>query len=217
MWLISAVLTTFLVMAGYYGMLYIGDRKYELGLSRQGKWITDTVTLVTGSITLVVCAVLVCKRLPEFSLPQYFLTAALLCAMAFLSVVDIKKQVIPNQVLAFLGLLWIAVAGIYMILNIEKGFALFCRSIAGALAGGLIFLLCYLVSRGQMGAGDVKLAFIMGLYLTGERIMGGILYGTLLCCLYSVVQLFRKRMTIKDGIPMTPFLYTGVLITLFIV
>ena len=66
------------------------------------------------------------------------------------------------------------------------------------------------------GGGDVKLAFVMGLYLTGERIMGALFYGTVLCCIYSIVQLIRKKLTLKNGVPMTPFLFLGTFITLLI-
>lgn len=214
-WL-NAVLTAVLVTAGYYGMLYTNHDRYGLELKRRGKWIVDKAALVTGVLTLTGAGALSLVRLPLFSLPQYLLTMALLSGMAFLAVADYQKNIIPNRVLAAMGLLWAAVAGLYLILDLEQGFALLSRSLAGAAIGGLIFLLCYLVSRGQLGAGDVKLAFILGLYLTGERIMGGILYGSLLCCGFSVIHLLRRKITVKDGVPMAPFLYLGVLITLFI-
>ena len=87
----------------------------------------------------------------------------------------------------------------------------------------LVFLLLFwsagvsmLLSKGQLGAGDVKLVFVMGLYLPGERIIGAVFYGTLICCVYSVLLLIRKKITRKDGVPMTPFLYLGTIITYII-
>ena len=97
------------------------------------------------------------------------------------------------------------------------GIALFAKSLMGGIVGGLTFLLCYLLSAKKVGAGDVKLSFVMGLYLTGDRIIGAIFYGTLVCCVYSIVMLIRKKIGLKDGVPMVPFLYIGVLITLFII
>lgn len=214
---ISAILMAVLVTGGYYGSICVLYDKYELGLKRREKWVTDSFVLVLGVITLIGTAGVGYVRLPNFSIVQHILTMALLCGMALLAVVDRKKNLIPNRMLAVLALFWTAVAGVYLIFNMEKGFALFCRSLAGAFVGGVIFLLCYLISKGQLGAGDVKLAFVMGLYLTGERIIGGIFYGTLMCCAYSVAQLLRKRLTLKDGVPLAPFLYMGVLITLFII
>lgn len=214
---ISAVLTAALAAAGYYGMLCMGQECGRLELKSKGIWMTDRDVALAGAVNLIGSGTLAVIRFPYFPVPQYILTVALVCSMAAIAVIDFRKKLIPNRMLAALGLLWIAVAGLYLILDTEQGIVLLGKSLTGALAGGLIFLVCHLVSRGQMGAGDVKLAFVMGLYLTGERVIGGILYGTLLCCIYSISQLLRKRLTVKDGVPMTPFLYLGVLITLFII
>lgn len=213
---ISAILTSILVTAGYYGMLLAFHKKYELRLKRQDSKDTDRVILAIGAVTLWGTVALAYIRLPEFSLPQYVLTMALFSGMAALSVMDIRRHLIPNRMLAILALFWVTIGGVYLILDIENGSALFFRSLTGALAGGFIFLLCYLLSKGQLGAGDVKLAFVLGLYLTGDRIIGGIFYGAVVCCIYSVAQLIRKKLTLKDGVPMAPFLYAGVFITLLI-
>ena len=60
------------------------------------------------------------------------------------------------------------------------------------------------------------MVFVMGLYLTGQRIIGAIFYGALLCCVYSLIQMGRKKLGLKDGVPIVPFLYLGTLITLLI-
>ena len=57
----------------------------------------------------------------------------------------------------------------------------------------------------------------MGLYLTNARVMGAITYGVLACCVYTVVLLIIKKITLKDGIPLVPFLYLGVLLVMLVV
>lgn len=89
-------------------------------------------------------------------------------------------------------------------------------SAAGSLFAGIAFLLCYIISRRQLGGGDVKLAFLLGLYLGGGRIFGAIIYGILCCFVYSVVQLCRRRLGLRDGVPLVPFLYLGTLIIFII-
>ncbi|MBQ1281695.1 MAG: hypothetical protein IIY16_05580, partial [Oscillospiraceae bacterium] len=88
---------------------------------------------------------------------------------------------------------------------------------AGALIAGAVFFLCYLISGRQLGGGDVKLSLVMGLYLTGARVMGAVTYGVVLCCIYTVINLLLKRISMKDGIPLVPFLYLGTLLVLLIV
>ena len=63
-----------------------------------------------------------------------------------------------------------------------------------------------------MGAGDVKLALVMGLYLTGEYVVGAVFYGCIASAAYSLVQLARKKLSRKDTIPFVPFLYLGLII-----
>lgn len=74
------------------------------------------------------------------------------------------------------------------------------------------FGLGYLLSHKNMGAGDVKLVLVMGLYLTGEYVVGAVLYGCIVGAIFSAVQLARKKLSRKDAIPFVPFLYIGLII-----
>jgi len=215
--LISAVFAAVMVTAGYYMTIPLINRKYTLGLVVNGWRISSAMVQAVGGITFLATGVLAYIRFFGFSLPHYFLTVLLLWAMAVLAVLDNKKQMIPNRFLLLLLLVWGTVLGISLILDTENGLALFFQALAGGIAGGLIFFLCYLLSGRQIGAGDVKLVFVMGLYLTGQRIIGAIFYGALLCCAYSLIQICRKKLGLKDGVPIVPFLYLGVLITLSII
>ena len=212
----SAVFTAGIVTVVFYGLQYIVEQKMGVELRHSGKWITDLTVILTLIITFAGTLAVGVVRLPQLGMARYLLTAVLLCGLAVLTVTDYKKQTVPNKMILVLLLLWTAIVGIALIVDVAAGFELLCRALGGGLISGLIFLLCYLFSRGQMGAGDVKLAFVMGLYLTGERIIGAIFYGTVLCCVYSIMQLLRKKLTLKNGVPMTPFLYLGTLITLLI-
>lgn len=216
MQLVSAVLTGLFVAAGYYVAICILDKRYEMGFQRKGRAVRSAAVLIFGAVVLTVTGILGYIRMPQLPFPMYFLTALILWGMSVLAVTDAVRQIIPNRFLTVLLLLWTAVAGVYLIVDTEMGLSLFFQSLGGALAGGIIFLLCYLLSKKQLGAGDVKLAFVMGLYLTGQRIIGAIFYGTLFCCIYSLIQLFRKKLGMKDGVPMVPFLYMGVVVTLFL-
>lgn len=214
-WIAAGVMAG-VVTAAFYVSQLILQKRYLLELKHRGRLIKEKSIGAVGALTflgtLLVCGV----RLEQLHVAQKLLTVFLLYGLSVLTIIDMKKQLVPNKILFGLFLIWTAVTGITVLLDVTYGFELLCRSIAGAAAGGLIFFICYVFSKGQLGAGDVKLAAVMGLYLTGDRIMGAVLYGTLLCLCYSLIQLARRKLTLKSGVPMVPFLFMGTIITLLI-
>jgi prepilin signal peptidase PulO-like enzyme (type II secretory pathway) len=213
---LNALLEAVIVTAGFYITVFIMNEKAELGLPVKGMLICSKKVMAVAFLNLAATGYISFVRLTSFYMPLHLLTLILIYGMSVLAVTDAVQKWVPNKFLAVLLLIWTAITGLSIIFDIENGLELLGRGLSGGIIAGVIFLLCYVISRHQLGAGDVKLAFIMGLYMTGQRIMGGITYGTLLCCIYSIVQLIRKKLGMKDGVALVPFLYLGVLITLII-
>lgn len=213
--IISAFLGAVVVAACSYMTICVYHKNRPLEVRQKGAMIYSPFLVgAVGVAFLAVFALGMTKR-TAWGISDMLLHYSLIWGMSVLSVTDQGQQRIPNRLLMAMLMIWALIAGSCIILQTEMGMAFLFRSLGGGLAGGLIFLLCYIVSRRQLGAGDVKLAFVMGLYLTGQRIIGAIFYGIVLCCIYSVVQLARKKIGLKDGVALAPFLYLGVLITLF--
>ena len=87
-------------------------------------------------------------------------------------------------------------------------------TLVGAVVGGGLFLLVALARRNALGAGDVKLAFLIGM-LTGfpwvlQALVVGILLGGLAAAL---LMLFRLRGP-RQYIPYAPYLVAGAMATL---
>lgn len=91
----------------------------------------------------------------------------LIISMLFLipiAVVDYRKKIIPNKML----LLMFVVAFAFWIFKCFRGDSHnlseeIISSICGFGVAGVIFMITYLISRGGVGAGDVKLFAILGL------------------------------------------------------
>lgn len=126
------------------------------------------------------------------------------------AVIDLRKKIIPNRLLLWmLGLFVPLTLGSFWADGWEDALErLILAAVGSALMGGL-FLLAYFLSRRQLGGGDVKLVALMGLYLTATRIMGAVFYGLLFCAVYSIIQIIRKKLGKKDGVPLAPFLFAG--------
>lgn len=212
---ISAV-NSIIVTALFYLFIYYLDSSIGFELKKKKKIIVDKVVIIDGITTFVLTAVITFLRYPNFLFEEKVLTSVFICVMSILTVCDIKKKTVPNRVIFSSLIVWMLVISIGIIFNTSQGVALLGRSLIGGIIAGAIFLLCYVITKKKLGAGDVKFAFILGLYMTSARMFGGIFYGTLLCCLFSIVQIIRKKLTIKSGVPMIPFLYIGCLITYII-
>jgi leader peptidase (prepilin peptidase)/N-methyltransferase len=146
----------------------------------------------------------------SLALPAYLLLFAALLAV---SVIDLEQYRIPNRILvptilAAVPLLGLAALG-------EGGISAFLRALGGGLAAFTALLVLALISPRGMGMGDVKLAFLLGLYLGflgwGEVFLGlflGFLFGALVG-LVLIATGVRGR---KDFLPFGPFLAAGTVV-----
>ena len=145
----------------------------------------------------------------SWALPAYLVLAAALIA---LSVIDLEHYLLPNRIvypLAGAGLVLLGVAAFA-----EGAGDDFVRAVLGGLAAFTALFVLHIVSPRSMGFGDVKLSFILGLYLgwlgVGETVLGlllGFVYGAVI----GLVLLATRSRGRKDHIPFGPFLAAGAL------
>ena len=79
-------------------------------------------------------------------------------------------------------------------------------SVQGAMASVAIMLAIYWVSRGGMGFGDVKLAFVLGVWLGFEQSLLCLLLAFILGGVVGILLLLTGLKTRKDAIPFGPYL-----------
>lgn len=210
--LFGAILLTILFYIG----ISVMDKKLSLQIGKRNGYINTVSVWITGIFSFILWYILCRKGQIYENSFLLLLTFLLMLGMSVINVTDIENHMIPNLMLKIMLLGFTGLTGVYIILKPEYGVAFLFSSLAGGIIGGLIFFLCYLLSHKQLGAGDVKLVFVMGLYLTGQRIMGALFYGVVLCCLYSIIMLCGGKLGLKDGVPLAPFLYAGTWIALLI-
>lgn len=127
---------------------------------------------------------------------------------------DHKEKIIPNRWL--LGLV-----GIRTVLFVAESvcYPSFIGEnvkfiLGGAAAGGLLLFAAYVISRHGIGAGDIKLFAVIGMYIGSQRTYIVILTSLLIAACYSAVKMLRKRLTTKDEIAFAPFIAIGTTIIL---
>ncbi len=139
------------------------------------------------------------------------LYAAVLVHVAF---VDLEHTLILNVVV--LSALAVAVAA-FPVTPLAQDWGIveaYLRSLGGAGLGFAVMLLVYGVSRGGMGAGDVKLAAFLGGMLGFPTIIAGLLIGFMAGGLVALPLLLMRLKGRRDAIPYGPALVAGAAVAL---
>ena len=130
-----------------------------------------------------------------------------------LTLTDIDSQLIPNRIL-FPG----TVVGVVALLagSLVDGGALLRPLLGGVAYFALLFVLA-LVARGGFGYGDVKLGFLLGVFVAypaWEVLTVAVLAAFLLGGLISLVLIVSRLRSRKDAIPFGPYLVVGAYVAL---
>ncbi len=96
------------------------------------------------------------------------------------------------------------------------GLVIFKNSILSALVAALFFLLIVLISRGRwMGVGDIKLAFLMGLFLGWPNILVALFLAFFIGAIIGIGLIIAGKKKMKSEVPFGPFLVAGTFLSLF--
>jgi Flp pilus assembly protein protease CpaA len=131
------------------------------------------------------------------------------------SVYDIKDKRIPNALVLIMLGAWVVITIPYLFCDTANAIAALASSVAGFALAVILFLLVYFASRKGLGGGDVKFMAAAGLYLGIQNTLPAILYGAVLSAVTGIILILAKKMGRKDAIPFAPFLYVGILLTIF--
>ena len=134
---------------------------------------------------------------------EVWLGFAFVLLLVPVTVIDIDFRIIPNKLMLLGTVVALAILAIARPGDIPE------HLIAGAAAGGFL-LVAAVAYPGGMGMGDVKLAFVMGLFL-GREVGVAMLAGLLAGSVVGVAIMARKGTAEgrKTAIPFGPFLALG--------
>lgn len=130
-----------------------------------------------------------------------FLTVVL----AYLAAVDIKYRRIPNFIV-------FPAAAVGLVLSYFFGDI--TRALVGGAVVGGVFLAVYIIERGRLGAGDVKLSLLMGICLGLNDALMALLIAMLLYLVIYVALRLMKKIPADGSLPLAPFAFAGTIIFL---
>lgn len=140
------------------------------------------------------------------SLPFYL---AMISSLIVIFFIDLKHGIIPDKVLLFALL----ISAGYLLLNPT----LILPHLAGGFIGFSFLLALFLGTKGRgMGFGDVKMAFVLGLFLGPAQALLSLYLAFLTGGIVSIILiLWGKKRFFGDTIPFGPFLVIGAIMALF--
>ncbi|MFP4287336.1 MAG: prepilin peptidase [Candidatus Izemoplasmataceae bacterium] len=143
------------------------------------------------------------------NLIEFMVTSIFFSLMIIVSVSDIEYHIVPDVVLIiFAPIIFI----LRMIYPLDTWFD---ALLGGVLAFSFLYLIAYYGKKkyGQdaLGGGDIKLYFIIGLFLGAQLVFMSLFFAALLG-----IILGRSVLKKMNPIPFVPFIFGGVIITYFI-
>lgn len=144
-------------------------------------------------------------KMDEFNL---LISLVLISLIIIVFITDIYYFIIPNRLLVFF-------LSLFIFIRIIHPLTPWYDSLLGFLSSYLLIFLLIIISRGGMGAGDMKFLAVLG-FLTGVKIvLIGFILAILFGGLYSIYLLLLNRKDKFDFLPFGPFIGTGVLISYY--
>lgn len=134
--------------------------------------------------------------------------AAYSCILIIIFFTDLEKMLVLNVVV-------LPAAVFALVFSIFLPDVGILSAIYGTLVATGIMLLVYVISRGGMGEGDVKLAMFIGAANGFPLVLAALFIAIVASGALATFLLVTKLKKRRDAIPFGPFLATGALITMF--
>jgi prepilin signal peptidase PulO-like enzyme (type II secretory pathway) len=171
--------------------------------------IGELLTRREAAATLVVGVALVVGSFVRYSAGTHAVVGAILGpVLVLLSAIDLRHRLLPNIIVGP------AAGVIAVVVAVGEWHHVGAHLAAGAIAGGILFVLAIVNPRG-MGMGDAKLAFLIGIALASRTIAAMVYTSGALIVLAVGLVVLRGRSGLKATIPFGPLLALGALIAYF--
>lgn len=174
--------------------------------------IIYTLLVIGIAVTFRICY----SKNPLNTVPHDLKRFAIISILGPIACVDFKEMKIPNKFL-ILGLsYWLIITVLELIMepNYWKG-----NLISELVAAGILLLasgLCMIIIKNSIGAGDVKLFFVMGMLLGLEAAWEAVFLSLIISFVVVIVLLVSKKKGRTDMIPFGPAITVGTVLSIWL-
>lgn len=128
--------------------------------------------------------------------------------LVIITVSDWVYMLIPNRVLLFF---LVFIVGLRIVEPLDPWWDV----LLGAAVGfGILYLLA-VVSKGGMGGGDIKLFFVLGLFLGTKATVMTLFLASIIGAIFGFIQIILKGYEKRRPIPFGPFIAIGAILAYF--
>ena len=212
--IVCGVAIEVLLLVGMVGPLMFSFKDGKLCRTEDNslaRFITKRSTVLAAILSFAVYCVVAFYYKREFATSFRWEIAAGL--LVLVTLFDRACNIIPNKIL-FLPLV---LAPLLILIDILLNPNLWRSSVGtyliAALMGGGIFFISRFITHGGIGAGDIKLMFVLGLLLGVKGYINVLIYSMLAVFIYSVALLITKRGSLNDRIALGPFVFLGFMLS----
>ncbi len=199
------------VLGVAYQHSYVTQKPFSLKTMMKEASTRKKVFLVLSSVTFAGLAVLgsLFHEGKELTMVEMVQNVLLWEGLYLIAWIDFRMKKIPNLLLIILA--GIRLVGLLLEIVIDGREWLFTllAAVLGMLFGGIIILLCMFFSRGGIGAGDVKLYALIGLYFGIAGLINIMFYSIFTAAIAAAIMLLSRKAKMKSSLPMAPFVFIG--------
>lgn len=143
---------------------------------------------------------------------QFVFYAIIIDILIIISFIDYNFRIIPSK-LNILLLISTFIYKLFQFLLYDIS-PYFLNSIIGLIASSGIFLLLFIISKGGVGGGDIKLMGVLGFILGAELSFLNMFLSFFIGAIASILLIVLKIKRRKDSIPFAPFISIAFMITI---
>lgn len=149
----------------------------------------------------------------ETSIPMACFSALACSVLLTMFFTDLETMIVPDSLQIALLLLGIGAT------ILDPNYVWYSHLI-GAFAFALVFFLVSFVfskkkGKDALGGGDIKLAFVGGLFLGWQKMLGAMLFSTVVGSIVLLIMMKRQKQDRDTEYPFVPFMAAGMILMVF--
>lgn len=150
-------------------------------------------------------------QIQTYSFPEILVYSFFLTILASNAYADIRYHLVSNILIVMGIIFWICFAFI--------GFVQIIPSLISAIAAATIFILIrflgsYFYQSPGMGIGDIKMVFLIGLFMQDD-VFWIIYLSTFMGGIWAIIGLLTDKLKRNGQLPLTPFLWVATTLSMF--